>query len=226
MPSYYASLGILHQRSCVETPQQNSTVERKHRHLLNVTRSLLFHANLPKCFWFVSLCHATYFINRLCIPTIQYNTPYELIFKTPSSYTHLKIFGCLAYASTITRHKDKLDPRATKCLLLGYPMGIKEYLLFYHSTRSIFSSRNYVFYENIFPYTPHPPNHNNIALILDIDQSTIPFLLTILLPQNLPSTLTTFLTLNTLNILHKIPLILLPYLNNPLPPMSRPNILI
>lgn len=28
MPSYHASLGILNQRSCIETPQQNSTVER------------------------------------------------------------------------------------------------------------------------------------------------------------------------------------------------------
>src|SRR4051812_5725298 len=60
MPSYYASLGIIHQRSCVETPQQNSVVERKHRHLLNVTRSLLFHAHLPKNFWSYALCHATF----------------------------------------------------------------------------------------------------------------------------------------------------------------------
>lgn len=35
MLSYFATLGILHQRSCVETPQHNSVVERKHKHLLN-----------------------------------------------------------------------------------------------------------------------------------------------------------------------------------------------
>lgn len=55
MPFYYASLGILHQKISIETPQQSSTIERKHRHLLNVTRSILFHAKLPKRFWSFSL---------------------------------------------------------------------------------------------------------------------------------------------------------------------------
>ena len=42
MKQFYGEYDIIHQTSCVETPQQNEIVKQKHQHLLIVARSLLF----------------------------------------------------------------------------------------------------------------------------------------------------------------------------------------
>ena len=47
MKKLYREQCIIHQTSCVDTPQQNDRVERKHYHILDVARALRFQANLP-----------------------------------------------------------------------------------------------------------------------------------------------------------------------------------
>jgi len=37
----------MHQKPCMDTPQQNGIVERKHKYLLEVAKALMIQANLP-----------------------------------------------------------------------------------------------------------------------------------------------------------------------------------
>ncbi|XP_011014024.1 PREDICTED: uncharacterized protein LOC105117915 [Populus euphratica] len=43
--------GTIHQTSCTDTPKQNGVAERKHRHIVETTRSLLLSAFVPNEFW-------------------------------------------------------------------------------------------------------------------------------------------------------------------------------
>ncbi|XP_075108915.1 uncharacterized protein LOC142180748 [Nicotiana tabacum] len=109
---FLASKGIIYQTSCVYSPQQNGIVERKHMHLLETCRALLFQSKLPISYWEECLLTATYLINRFPSKVLKFKTPYELLFGMPPSYHSIKVFGCLVYDCTSSPHRTKLDPKA------------------------------------------------------------------------------------------------------------------
>jgi len=158
LQQFYSSKGILHQKSCVETPHQNGRVERKHQHILNVERALLFQSKLPKKFLSYALVHATYIINRVSSSILKDKSPHQLLFNQNPDFDSFKVFGSLCFASTLGSHRTKLASRARKSIFLGYKTGVKGFILFDLHTRQIFISKNVVFYEHVLPYKTDPVN--------------------------------------------------------------------
>jgi len=167
MTNLFSSKGIIHQKTCIETPEQNGIVEHKHQHILNVTRVLLFQANLPFIFWNFVVLHVVFLIN--CIPThlLQNMTLIEKLNGTLYDISSLHVFGCLCYSSTITSHRKKLDDRVVSAIFLGFQPHIKGYLFLNLKNHKIEISSHTIFYENYFPYKMKDDDNvspNNLSL--------------------------------------------------------------
>ncbi|GJZ47598.1 retrotransposon protein, putative, ty1-copia subclass [Tanacetum coccineum] len=140
--------GIARHLTVVRTPQQNRVAERMNRTLMDKVRCLLIQSGLPKTFWAEATCTAAYLINRSPSRAIEKKTPMEMWSGHPSDYGMLRIFGCVAYPHD---KQGKLEPRAIKCVLLGYPEGVKGYRLYRLDGESpkIVTSKNVVFNESV-----------------------------------------------------------------------------
>ena len=79
MTNLFVNKGIMHQTSCVNTPQQNNIVERKHGHVLNVARALMTQSHLPKIYWSYFVIHVVHIINMFLTHVLNYSSILLLI---------------------------------------------------------------------------------------------------------------------------------------------------
>lgn len=146
-------MGVSLQTSCTATPQQNGIVERKHKHILEVTRALLFHSKVPTKYWGEAVLTAVHIINRLPSVVLNNKAPFEILFNKKSSYSHLRVFSSLCFVSTLKQSRDKLQARANEAVVLGYPLGKKAYKVLLLETNQVITSRDIIFHETIFPFS-------------------------------------------------------------------------
>ncbi|KAK2996779.1 hypothetical protein RJ639_025625 [Escallonia herrerae] len=157
LQQYLKAHGIIHQTTCSNTPQQNGVAERKNRHLLEVVRASLMEAHLPLSYWREALISAAYLINRVPSRTIDYQTSSQAFIEAivapvlPNLPPH--VFGCVAFVHLHKHQRNKLSPRALRCVFVGYAAHQKGYRCYHPPTRKMFITLDVVFHEDLMYFS-------------------------------------------------------------------------
>nr|GEX63738.1 hypothetical protein [Tanacetum cinerariifolium] len=144
---------IIAHRTPPYTPQHNGVLERRNRTLLDMVRSIMSQTTLPKSFWDYVLETAASILNM--VPTKKALIKLDTLTKT-----------------------DKLEPKAIKCIYVGYPKEMMGYSFYYPPENKVLVARNAEFLENIqeedmYPSLDTSLNHEEEDLEIDESQSDI-----------------------------------------------------
>ena len=107
---YLTTHGISYHISCPHNPQHNGLVERKIRHITKIYIILLLHASLPKKFWFDAFTTVVYLIKLLPTPILLHKSPFEALYHTPPSLSHLKFLVALVFPFLVSPRLINLNP--------------------------------------------------------------------------------------------------------------------
>jgi hypothetical protein len=132
----------------VYTPQQNGVVERMNQTLMERARSMINNANLQKELWAEAVSIACYLVNRSPSVAINCKIPEEVWSGQSCDYSHLRIFGCDAYALIPKNQRSKLDPKSKCYVFVGYDYAVKGYRLWDPTSQKIVISRDVTFDES------------------------------------------------------------------------------
>ena len=146
--------GIHHELSAPYSPAQNGVAERINRTLMESARTMMAQAGLSDKYWAEAVVTGTYLRNR--VPTRSFKektTPFEKWYEKKPDLSHLRVFGCMAYAYIPdANRKDKLSKKAEKLRFIGYSLQTKAYRLINDDTGKIIVRRDVIFNESDFQY--------------------------------------------------------------------------
>ena len=136
--SYCRKFGIVHETTSPYSSQSNGVVERANRTVIEHVRVLLHDSGLPASMWCEVASMVLYlkdFVPSARRPDI---TPFEDWRSFQPDISHLRPFGCVAYAKIpVEIDGGKLSPHSIKCILIGY-FGRDAYRVLDKSTGKVY----------------------------------------------------------------------------------------
>ena len=152
--------------------------ERKNCHLLECTQALLFQQNVPKSYWGEAVLTSAYVINRIPSRVLGCESPLETLSQLypniRSSFNLApRVFGCTSFVHIHNHKREKLYPKALKCVFVGHSSTQKGYKCYHPPTRKLYVSADVTFIENK-PYFSTPYLQGELSILEDEESAIAP----------------------------------------------------
>ncbi|CAI7750854.1 unnamed protein product, partial [Closterium sp. NIES-54] len=123
--------GIRQTFTLPDSPQQNGIAERRIGMVMDVARTSMMHATAPHFLWPFAVRYAAHQINLHPWVSRPETSPALLWTGKVGDASALRVWGSRAFVRDLSA--DKLSPRATPCVFLGFPPDAPGWQ-FYHPT--------------------------------------------------------------------------------------------
>ncbi|CAI7897956.1 unnamed protein product, partial [Closterium sp. NIES-53] len=144
------------------SPQQYGIAERRIGMVMDVARTSMIHAAAPHFLWPFAVQYAAHQLNLQPRVSLPETSPTLLWTGKVGDASVFRVWGSRAFVSDLSA--DKLSPRATPCVFLGFPPDAPGWQFYHPTSRRVLSSQDFTFdesvpYYRLFPYrtAPLPP---------------------------------------------------------------------
>jgi hypothetical protein len=138
---------------------------------MECARSMILAQGLGLEFWGEAVNTTVYIKNPCPTKALDSKTPQETCSGRKPDVSHLKVFGCKAFAHVLDEKRTKLESKSMPCAFLGCYKGTKAYRLMCVETKKIIKSRDVVFIEGskeiggVF----HPKKEKNVIVHEEVE---------------------------------------------------------
>ncbi|CAI7901984.1 unnamed protein product [Closterium sp. NIES-53] len=142
--------------------QQNGIAECRIGMVMDVARTSMIHAAAPHFLWPFAVQYAAHQLNLQPWVSLPETSPTLLWTGKVGDAYAFRVWGSRAFVRDLSA--DKLSPRATPCVFLGFPPNAPGWQFYHPTLRHVLSSQDVTFdesvpYYRLFPYrtAPLPP---------------------------------------------------------------------